>query len=108
MAYNFAALPANTTYFMEIPYCGSCFDWNIWLPFFLVLFAWMGLIYFAERRKDVVLAILSLLMAFAIFMNTLSEDIFTIGGYGISFMFALISLYEFFILAYKYNPNRKP
>jgi|WetSurMetagenome_2_1015567.scaffolds.fasta_scaffold03817_4 hypothetical protein len=102
MTFTLTELPANITYTMQIPY-GGVFDWSVWLPFFLVLFAWMGLVFFAERRKDVVLALLSLIMAFAIYTNSVSESVFVIGTYGISFIFALISLYEFFILALKYK-----
>jgi hypothetical protein len=105
MPFTLTELPANLTYTMQIPY-GGVFDWTVWLPFFIVVIAWMGLIYFAERRKDVVLAMLSLIMAFVIYTNTVSESVFTIGAYGVSFIFAIISIYEFFILAIKYREKR--
>ena len=96
-----SGLPENITYTMQIPYCGDCFDWNIWITMFVLIATWLGLLYMAEKKKDVIMAVLSLFVALAIFANTLAASIFVIVDYPLVIMFAIISIYEFFIIALK-------
>ena len=100
MANILTNLPENITYTMQIPYCG-CFDWNVWLPMFILIVTWCGLVWFAEKRKDVVIAFLSLFVALGIVGNPLARDLFVIVDYPLVVIFAVISMYEFFIIALK-------
>ena len=94
-------LPANITYTMNIPYCGYCFDWNALLALVVLIGAWLVLLWMAEKKKDVVMAVLSLFIALAIFANALAASIFVIVDYPLVIIFTIISIYEFFIIALK-------
>jgi len=98
---NLTVIPDNTTLTMEIPYYASFFDWNVWLPFFVLLFAWVGFIYMAEKRKDVIFAFCSIFIGLALLMNDLARSIFTIGDMPLVILFTVVSIYEFFIIALK-------
>jgi len=101
MAYTILSnLPENITYMMEIPYCG-CFDWSVWLPMFILIFGWLGMLYMAEKRKDVVFAFCSIFFGLALIGNDLARSIFVIVGYPLVVIFVIISIYEFFIIALK-------
>jgi hypothetical protein len=94
-------LPANISYTMQIPYCGDCFDWNALLALVVLIGAWLVLLWMAEKKKDVVMAVLSLFVAFAIFTNDLATSIFVIVDYPLVIIFVIISIYEMFIIALK-------
>jgi hypothetical protein len=102
MAYTILSnLPENITYTMNIPYCGDCFDWNALLAMVVLIGSWLVLLWMAEKKKDVVMAVLSLFVALAIFVNTLAASIFVIDDYPLVIIFTIVSIYEFFIIALK-------
>jgi len=102
MAYTiYSGLPENITYTMQIPYCGDCFDWNGWLTFGVLVASWLVLLWFAEKRKDVVIAVISVFFALALFMNSIAAATFVIDEYPIVIIFALISIYEVIIITIK-------
>ena len=79
------------------------FDWNTWLPFFIVLFTWIVCVAFAERRKDVVFALISEFFAIILMLNAQSSLVYAINITPVTGIFPLISIYEFVILAMKYK-----
>lgn len=70
-----------------------------WLPFMVLMLSWMALVVFAEKRKDVVIALISLVVALALLVNPVAREIYVIVDYQIAIIFAAISIYEFFIIA---------
>jgi hypothetical protein len=77
------------------------FDWNVWLPMFILIFGWGGAIYMAEKRKDVIFAFCSIFFGLALFANPLARSTFVIVEYPLVIIFTVISIYEFFIIALK-------
>jgi hypothetical protein len=77
------------------------FNWNIWLPFFILLFSWIGTLWFADKKKDAVFAVAAFVLSLGLLLSVKMQEIYVAGTVPLTALFVFLSAYEIFIILTK-------